>query len=212
MHANQLKNLIFKLIIAAVSVVILAVAVPAKISSQAAPAPTAPGSTFEQRAAQRKAERNVKLDAKSQKRLVSQCVRAQGKVRTLQQKTTPALTTRTKVNLQMDAKLWVMIGKLKIAQKDTFNLEKQRIALADKTSAFDSTAKLYQQSLDDLVVINCQADPAGFKAILDTARVYRGQLRDQSTAIRDYVVNEIKPTLSAFAADLQAKSAEEEGE
>ena len=111
----------------------------------------------------------------------------------------------------MDAKLWVMIGKLKIAQKDTFNLEKQRLTLAEKSARFQSTSQLYQQTLDDLVVVNCQADSAGFKALLDTARIYRGQLRDQSTEIRNYVINDIKPALTAFAADLNVKPATEEG-
>lgn len=201
-----------KIAAAACALVLLAVvaAAPARLAAQAAPAPSTPGSTFDQRLAQRKAERNVVLDEKVQKRIISQCVRSQGKVRVLQQKTTPVLTKRAKVNQQMDAKLWVMIGKLKIAQKDTFNLEKQRVILAEKAAAFQAVSLLYQQSLDDLVVVNCQADAVGFKALLDTARVYRGQLRDQSTEIRNYVVNDIKPALSAFAAELQVKPATEE--
>lgn len=209
MPTKPLKNII-KIAAAACILALLSAFAPVKVSSQAAPASSVPGSTFEQRMAQRKAERNVALDDKSQKRIIAQCVKAQGKVRTLQQKTSPALTNRAKVNQQMDAKLWVMIGKLKIAQKDTFNLEKQRIALAEKAAAFQATSKLYQQTIDDLVVVNCQADPTGFKTLLDTARIYRGQLRDQSTEIRNYVINDIKLALSAFAADLQVKPATEE--
>lgn len=203
---------IIKIAALAIVLILAAAFIPAKVNSQAAPAATPAGSTFEQRLVQRKAERNLTLDDKTQKRLTAQCVRAQGKVRSLQQQATPALTKRTKVNEQVDAKIWVMIGKLKIAQKDTFNLEKQRIALAEKSAVFQSTSKLYQQTLDDLVVVNCQADTVGFKSLLETARIYRGQLRDQSADIKNYVVNEIKPALSAFAADLQVKPATEEGQ
>jgi len=171
------------------------------------PAPTAPTSTFEQRLAQRKTEQAISLETKDQNRLISTCTGIQGKLRALQQKNTTAFTKRTQVRQQIDGKLWVTIGKLKLAQKDTFNLEKQRSVLAEKTAVFQSTAQLYQQSLDDAVVVNCKSDPAGFKALLETSKAYLIQLRTQSTDSRNYVVNEIKPTLTGFAADLQAKAA-----
>lgn len=192
-------------LLAAVFSIFGVLALPLTVIAQGQPAPTPPASSFDQRLAQRKAERNPTLDEKTQKRLENVCVNAQNKVRALQQKTTPALDNRTKTYQQMDAKLWVIIGKLKLAEKDTFKLEKQRADLAQKSDKFQSTSKLYQQALDDLVVVNCKADPAGFKALVDTARLYRTQLRAQTKDIQDYVVNDIKATLSSFAADLQAK-------
>jgi hypothetical protein len=183
---------------------------PATLSAQSAPAPTPAGGSFDQRLAQRKAERNVALDERSQKRLENSCAGAQGKIRSLQQQATPALDNRSKAYQRMDAKLWIVIGKLKLAEKDTFNLEKQRSALAKKTTTFQSTSKLYQEVLDDILVVNCKADPIGFKALVDTARLYRTDLRKQTKDISDYVVNEIKATLSSFATELQAKPSTEE--
>ena len=207
MKIKSVTNMIFKpaFILAAFLVCMLLLAVPQQASSQTAPAPTAAGGTFEQRLAQRKAERNVVLDERTTKRLQAVCVQAQGKVRVLQQKTTPAMVNRQRVYAQMDAKLWVIIGKLKIAGKDTFKLEQQRATLAQKSNTFQTTAQLYQQNLDDILSVNCQADPVGFKALLDTARIYRGQLRDQSTDIRNYTNNEIKPALGGFASELSVK-------
>lgn len=180
-------------------------AIPLTAVAQTPPALTPAASSFDQRLAQRKAERNITLDEKTQKRLESACVNAQNKVRALQHKTTAALDKRAKVYRQMDAKLWIITGKLKLAEKDTFNLEKQRSTLAKKSEEFEATSKQYQQVLDDIVVVNCKADPAGFKALVDTARLYRVQLREQAKGIHEYVVNEIKVTLSDFAVDLQAK-------
>ncbi len=178
---------------------------PVLVSAQGAPPAAAPGSTHEQRLAQRKAERNVTLDQKSQQRLANTCANAQAKVRNTQQKTTQMLANRTATYQKVDAKLWVMIGKLKLAQKDTFSLEKQRAGLSERATAFQSTAQNYQQARDDLVVVNCKADPVGFMAFLDTARLYNVELRKQTTDIRTNIVNEIKPALTAHAADLQAK-------
>ncbi len=201
--------------VAGIAAIILAVLGAIIISrpagAQVPPAAAAPGSTLDQRVAQRKAERNVVIGQKDQQRLISVCVSAQSKIRTLQGQTTPAVANRVKTNQQIDAKLWVMIGKLKIAEKDTFALEKQRAALAEKFSAFQQTGQNYTQTLDDIVAVNCRVDLVGFKALLDTARIYRTQLRDQSTDIRNYLNNEIKPSLSALAAELQGKPSTEQG-
>jgi hypothetical protein len=211
---NQKTNKITRLqiaLLAAIFSIFGALALPLTVIAQGAPASTPPASSFDQRLAQRKAERNPALDEKTQKRLVTVCTNAQGKIRALQQKTTPALDNRAKSYQQMDAKLWIIIGKLKLAERDTFNLEKQRTALAQKSKDFQATSELYQQVLDDLLVVNCKADPAGFKALVDTARLYRTQLRTQTKDIHGYVVNEIKTMLSGFAADLQTKSSTGEG-
>lgn len=206
---NKLTKIIPTAIIALLALVIY-VAVQGRVQAQVPPAAAAPGSTLEQRVAQRKAERNVALAEKDQTRLVSVCVNAQGKLRTMQQKTTPAINERAKLDQQIDAKLWIMIGKLKLSGKDTFAFEKQRATLAQKTAASQLTAKEYSQVLDDVVAVNCKADVVGFKALLDTARIYRTQLRDQLADSRTYINNEVKPALSAFATELQSKPSTEE--
>lgn len=206
MYTAQIKS--SRVLIFALALVIAALfmAIPYQAHAQVPPASPAAGSTFEQRVAQRKAERKVVVAEADQKRQAVTCTTAQSKIRALQQKTTPAIANRAKINQQIDAKLWIMIGKLKLAEKDTFNLEKQRAALAEKASAAQQTAANYSQTLDDLATINCKADFEGFKALLDTARIYRTQLRDQLANQRNYVNNDIKPSLSEFAQELQAKA------
>ncbi len=100
-----------------------------------------------------------------------------------------------------------MIGKLKIAQKDTFEFENQRVALAEKIGTFKISGDNYKQVLDDIVVINCKADPIGFKALLETARAYNADLLAQSADIKAYIVDTIKPALSGYANALQGGSA-----
>jgi len=179
------------------------------VAAQSSPAVPAPGGSFAQRLEQRKAERVIQLGERDLQRLSGRCIAAQGDVRSIQQKTGPILANRTKVYQRIDAKLWVSIGQLKLADKDTFELEKQRLALAEKAAAFQTIATLYQQALDDTIVINCQADVVGFKALLDTARLYQAQVRTQSSDIRAYVVDQIKPKLAGYATELQPKPATE---
>lgn len=200
---KQHKNIVFAAVCSLAAIITGSILTGAAIAQ--AP-PTAPaGSTLEQRVAQRKAERNIALSPADSSRLQSTCANAQSKLRTLQQPNTVAIQERLKTNAQIDAKLWVAIGKLKLAEKDTFSLEKQRTALAEKASSFQVTTQNYTQALDDAVTINCKADPTGFKASLETARLYKTQLKSQSADIRTYLVNDIKPALTTHASDLQAK-------
>ena len=184
----------------------LLTAAPQQAFAASVPANPAPGGTFADRLAQRKAEREIKLDEKDQRRLANQCVAAQGKVRTLYQSVTKIAEERKTAYQKVDAKLWVTIGRLKLANRDTFELEKQRANLAGKINDFQTTAANYTQTLDDIQVINCQADVVGFKALLDTARLYRQQVVDKSADIRGYVINDIKATLAGHVADMQPKA------
>jgi len=178
--------------------------------AQTPPAAPPPGGTFAQRLEQRKRERNVQMIEKDQKRLAQRCVAIQGDVREIQQKATPIVNNRAKVYQRIDAKLWVTIGQLKLADRDTFDLEKERGGFTERAAAFQVTAANYLQTLDDMIVINCQADIVGFKALLDTARLYQGQVRTQSADIRSYVIDTIKPTLADHATALQPRQSTED--
>lgn len=171
------------------------------------PATPTPGSTLAQRVDQRKAEQGTTLTDQDRQRLTSTCAGAQSKLRLIQNDAVERLENHSNIYKKIDGRLWVAIGQLKLATQDTFQLEKQRQTLTDKTTGFESIAGNYKQALDDTLVINCQADLVGFKALLDTTRVYYGQLRAQSTDVRDYVINTIKPTLVGHVADLQTKPA-----
>lgn len=179
------------------------------VSADSTPAPAAAGSTLQQRVDQRKAERAITLNDADSKRLVSTCVNAQGKIRLIQSDAATMLETHSKVYQTVDARLWNVIGSLKFAKQDTFQLQKERQALSDKTDSFQTLGNNYKQTLDDLVVINCQGDPVGFKALLETARIYYAQLKTQTDDSRDYIINTLKPTLTGHTNDLQTKSSSE---
>lgn len=200
-----MKKLYSLLLVSVMLAIVVVMAVPI-VGAVSPPATPPAGSTVESRLAQRKAEREIKLDDKDTKRYIERCVGAQGKIRTLYQTVTKTIDDRNKAYQQVDAKLWVTIGRLKLASQDTFELEKQRSNLADKINDFQTTGSNYTQVLDDIQVLNCKADPTGFKALLDTARLYRQQVVDKSAAIHDYIVNDVKKSLAGHTTDLQPKA------
>jgi hypothetical protein len=180
------------------------------VDAQTPPKPTASGSRFEDRLVQRKAERRIVLDAKRDvPRIQATCTQAQGKLRGIQQSAGSVLENRRKVYQRIDAKLWVIIGRLRLSEKDTFKLEKLRATYSGEISKFQSDSTNYRQVLDDLTIVNCQADPVGFKALLETSRIYHKRLLDQSAVINKYVVNDVKNELAAHVTGLTPNPATE---
>ncbi len=170
------------------------------------PGAPAPGSTFAQRLEQRKQEQQVKMDKKEMDRLSGRCINVQSLIRPLQQATGQTVSKRTSTYQKIDAKLWVVIGQLKLAGKDTFKLEKQRTELAGKAAAFQTVSAQYQQTMDDILIINCQADIVGFKSLLETVRAYHNQVRTGSADVRSFVLDTIKPSLADYVTQLQPQA------
>ena len=176
----------------------------------AMPSDAAPGSTLEQRVAQRTAEQNLNLSQKEITRYTSKCVGTQSVLREMQNKLGGIIDNRLDVYAKVDAKLWIIIGQLKLAEKDTFKLESQRAELANKVSKYGGTLNQYRQAIDDIVVVNCAADIKGFMSLVATARQYHESIRAQSGDIANFVVNDIKSTLNGFVTELQTKPSTEQ--
>lgn len=180
-----------------------------KAEAASPPADAKPGSTLQQRIAQRKQERQIKLDKNDTVRLQAQCTAAQGRIRTMGDSYTTATENRDKVYRGIDAKIWIIIGSLKLINKDTYRLEQQRVELAKKIKAFDNQSAQFRQALGDITAMNCAADPTGFTALLETARLYNVQIRNTFKSIQSYIVDQVKPTITQQANDLKLNTTTE---
>lgn len=135
---------------------------------------------------------------KQLKAISSRCIPAQSKIRTLQQQVTEAGNRRNSLYAQVDARLWVAIGKIKLGDKDTADLELARTELYAKTSKYAQLNQVYIQTLGEVALVDCKADPSAFKTVLDLARTQNTELRALNTETRDYINNDIKSAISAF--------------
>lgn len=171
--------------------------------AQQAPVNPAAGSTFDQRLAQRKQEQPAPIDEKTAKRLESVCTSVQAKIRDEQSKTRTIQDKRQKTYKKIDAKLNIAVGKLKLAEKDTYKLEQAHAKYLSSVADFSATLGAYQETLDDLVVINCKGDTQGFNALIKTMRAYQARLLEQSNAIQKVAVDTIKPTLTEYSGGLR---------
>lgn len=189
----------YPIIVMAVSLTIFSVAT---VFAQTAPKAPPAGSSHEQRLEQRKKERAIVLEDVDARRLEQRCKGAQTNLIAIQQEVTTVADARRKKYDTIDAKLWVTIGQLKLAGADTFDLQKYQTEYLKQVAAFNTLTKDYLQTLDDTVVINCEADPVGFKALLETNRLYLKQIREQSEVIRLYLVDTVKPEISKLGEGL----------
>lgn len=195
-----------------ISLFILAIALTFAVVNSAYAVPTdAPaGSTTDQRVEFRKKEQKVSLDSKEQVRIKSRCAKTQSKIRDIQTATGPVVKSRENVYKKIEGKLLVAIGQLKIGDQDTFKIEQQKAEYTKQVAALENSMSQYKQTLDDIVSMNCQADPVGFVALVKTARQYHDLIRQQSANLKKYVIDTIKPSLAQFVNDLQPKTQPEE--
>lgn len=202
MHKNLNKLLVASMLIAGF---LMFTALSGEVAAVSEPKDTKSGSTLEQRVTQRKAEREIKLNEEKKNRIVSSCKAAQNLIRGVRDSYVAPVDKRSKAYNQVDAKLWVIIGGLKIIEFDTFKLEQQRSELLSKFNAYEKNYAQFKQALDDAVNINCEADPVGFQALLETARIYSVKIRNQLNDITNFINNEIRQTLSSYAENLKVK-------
>lgn len=172
----------------------------------AQPVDTSPGSTLEQRVNQRKAEQKTNLTPKEITKYQSTCVKSQAAVRDLQTSLGPNISKRIDVYNKVDAKLLIITGQLRLAGKDTKNLEAARSEYANKVLSVTNAMNQYRATLDDLVTIDCKTDINGFMALVATTRQYHQSIRQQANDIKVYVESTIKKSLDNHVKELQPKT------
>lgn len=155
---------------------------------------------------------DVATDDKDLRAIASRCVGAQSKVRTLQQQTTESGVKRIKLYDQVDARLWVAIGKIKLGGKDTAELQKLHAELNEKTAKYTELNQTYVQTLGELALIGCKDDPATFKATLETARNQNTEIRTLNSEIRTFITQDVKSGISAFTASDDEASSDDSSE
>ena len=198
------KNVLQKILGSISLALLILIALPETVG--AIPADPPAGGSLQQRIDFRKNELKLVIDPKDEQRLKTRCIAVQALYRNFQQELSPKVTNHQNKYQSIDAKLYLAIGKLKLAERDTLELEKQRTALAAKVAELDIVFTNYRQSIDDVVVMNCQADLVGFKSLIQTSRGYHDAVRLQTSDIKSYVVDTIKATLAGHTTALQPKS------
>lgn len=165
--------------------------------------------TLQQRIDKRKAELKTKLTALEQKNIPLKCKASQqGAISSLKGRITGIDTSRNNVHRELVDRLTKISDKLEAADIDTTQLDAQTTELQAKIETFKTDLATYKLAVEDLKEVDCVKDPTGFKAALEAARAAREKVAQDGQAIRVYVKDTIKPTLSQLRSQLEDKKAE----
>lgn len=186
-----------------------AVAESTVVSEEGEEESTKPKKTLQERVAERKEKRAIKLNSAQTVRLKNRCKSAQGRINSLNENVKGIEKNRTALYDKIVVRLNELVDKIG-DQADTTTLKTEITTLSEKVDDFKGHIAAYRTSLDDLAQMDCEADPEGFKASLETAKEYRAELLTISKDIRMTIKDNIKPLLQEIKKQLNPESESEE--
>ncbi len=151
-----------------------------------------------------KAKARAALDAATKTRIENRCEAAQVLVTNVKARADERSKVRDGAYEKLSEKIANLITRLGEKNVDTTTIEQQKAQLDLKISQFKADLSTYRQTLADLALMDCKADPTGFKSLLLEARTEREAVIADAAAIKDYVQTTIKPTLVQIREALEA--------
>lgn len=159
----------------------------------------APAATdIKTRTEERKTRLKIKLDAAATQRLSGKCIAAQAKLKVVAAKlreTNDKYLPKYDEFIQKAEKLELSLSEDGVKSSELLG---QIGEAKTKYDTVKTTAAKLQTSLDDASNMDCKADPAGFKAAVDDARVEAKLLTDAKQDLTKFARTNIKTTLQAI--------------
>lgn len=166
------------------------------------------------RVAERKEALKTRLTAAKQARIKNRCKASQGKLGSLQGRITGLETSRAQVYQNLTNRLTRLSEQLATHNVDVTELNTQITELTTLTEAFTTDLTAYKTAVADLAAMDCESDPEGFQASLESAREARAKAAESAKAVRTYLAETIKPTIKELRAQFAQNSGDgaDEGE
>lgn len=144
---------------------------------------------------------NIALSDDEENQVITVCRDLQiSTIQTLSAEAEPLQKKYQDVSQSIDSTIKFTANALHIMSEDSSNLDLASIHLSDYMEEFNSAMVVYVQSLDDLLVIDCQIFPDLFVAGLEEARFRRKLVLSAAEDIAQFRDVELK---SAFDAALE---------
>lgn len=158
---------------------------------------------LQERLEKRKTELNIKqITATEKTRIQQKCKASQGSLSSLKGRLTGIDTSRTNVYSALTDRFTKLVDRLKLAGADTSELEAELGTLSTKIETFKTDLETYKLAVSDLAGMDCTTDPVAFKASLEAARAARVKVKSDTTEIKNYLSDTIKPTLKTIRDQL----------
>jgi hypothetical protein len=155
--------------------------------------------TLPQRIAQRKTALKLNLSSVQSADIAKKCAVAQTGLQQIKTKDQTVAANRQQIYSDLATQLNQMVDHLDRQSIDSATLKAAQTKFNNGVNQYLSDYEIYKTAMDDVVVMDCANDPAGFEATLQSARQLRSQLANNTVQVKAAV-----PALSqALNADKQ---------
>ncbi len=130
-----------------------------------------------------------------QKRIQKGCVAGQALINKVSEKASATKTSRDEIYDNMVKSAEKLRDRLKENGQNTAALDKNLEELRVLIDSFKTDLKDMRQAAQDITAMDCRADPASFASSLQALRESRDKVVTDSRAIKNYIKDNLKPTL-----------------
>lgn len=156
-----------------------------------------------------KTARQEKLSEIEAKRIMNRCKPAQNKLASLQQSDAVKVNAFTDKYNRVLSRFDLILQRLVAAGIDTTELERVYQDAMGDINQLTTDMNAYLMTLEDLSVLDCEADPEAFQAALVTIRENRLVIKDQVKSIREFFQTNVRESLLAVKSQLKSETDEE---
>ena len=146
----------------------------------------------------------VNLTNSAKARIGERCTAAQAQLKVKKNNNFSVHATRVEAYDKIMAKLKELSASASAKGADVSALQTNITELQGKIVTFKTAHTPYQQALTDLTAIDCKADPVAFKAALEVARTNQTAVFEAAKAVRTYLKETVKPTLTTLKTVLES--------
>ncbi len=164
---------------------------------------------LEERIAARKSAQTAKLTTAKQNRIKTRCKAGQDLVNKVSETASETKTNRYAIYDKVIGHATKLSDRLKENDQDTIKLDESITELTALVDQFKKDLLDLRQTGQDIVAMDCAADPSGFAASLESLRTARNALVTNSEAIRAYVKDSLKPVLQDIRTSIGEAKKEE---
>lgn len=149
-----------------------------------------------------KDQATVKISANEEKRIAGACKSAQQITDKLSSDLTAVAERRSKAYTTVSDKISSLITRLEAVEVDAAELQASLTEFDSQVAALLESISEYKLTVEDISLMDCESDPAGFKAAIKSAKEQRVELVNSSQAIRSYISTIIKPIIQNIKESL----------
>ena len=136
-----------------------------------------------------------RLSFTEERKVIGLCKAAQSKLASLESSAVKAQDKHQAVYEDVFSKLDTLVERLSLASVDTSALSSVLSESQSDQAELTVLMANYTQALSDLALMDCESDPVGFKAALQSARVYRSGIVSSVKSLKKTLKETVKPII-----------------